>query len=114
MAAQYSLSEVFEMAEDIESNGYDFYTQAADSIKDKAVKAVFQDLAGKELKHKETFANLRREFCSAVDAHWVDPDGQAAAYLKATADNHVFNVEKEVSSLIASLQSAESALRAMR
>ena len=111
MAVQYSLSEVFEMAENIESNGYDFYTQAADAIKDKTVKALFQDLAGKELLHKETFANLRQEFCSAVDAHWVDPDGQAAAYLKATADNHVFNLEKDVSSLIASLQSAESALR---
>jgi len=111
MATQYSLSEVFEMAEAIESNGYDFYTQAAGSIKDKAVKAVFQDLAGKELQHKETFANLRQEFCSAVDAHWVDPDSQAAAYLKATADNHVFNIEKDVSFLIASLQSTESALR---
>ena len=111
MAMQYSLSEVFEMAEGIESNGYDFYTQAADAIKDKTVKALFHDLAGKELQHKETFANLRKEFCSAVDAHWVDPDGQAAAYLQATADNHVFNVEKDVSSLLASLQSPESALR---
>ncbi len=111
MSVQYSLSEVFEMAEDIESNGYDFYTQAADAIKDKKVKAVFQDLAGKELKHKEIFSSLRKEFCSTADAHWVDPDGQAAAYLKATAENHVFNIEKDVSSLITSLQSAESALR---
>ncbi len=111
MAVQYSLSEVFEMAENIESNGYNFYTQAADAIKDKTVKAVFHDLAGKELQHKEIFANLRQKFCAAADAHWVDPDGQAAAYLQATADNHVFNLEKDVSSLLASLQSTESALR---
>ena len=111
MAVRYSLSEVFEMAENIESNGYDFYTQAADAIKNKTLKAVFLDLAGKELQHKKTFTNWRQEFCSAVDAHWVDPDGQAAAYLKATADNHVFNIEKSVSSLLASLQSAQSALR---
>jgi len=111
MATQYSLSEVFEMAEDIESNGYDFYTQAAVAIKDKAVKAVFHDLADKELQHKKSFANLRQKFCSVVDVHWVDPDGQAAAYLKAAADNHIFNIEKDVSSLLASLQSAESALR---
>lgn len=111
MAVQYSLSEVFEMAEGIETNGYDFYTRAADACNDKTVKAVFQDLAQKELQHKETFADLRQTFCAAPDAHWVDPDGQAAAYLKATADNHVFNIDKEVSSLLASLQSEESALR---
>lgn len=111
MTIQYSLSEVFEMAENIESNGYDFYTQAADAIKDKMVKTVFQDLARKELQHKETFASLKQELCAAAEAHWVDPDGQAAAYLKATADCHVFNIEKKVSSLLASIQSTESALR---
>ena len=111
MVAQYSLSEVFAMAENIESNGYDFYTQAKESVNDKVVQAVFLDLAGKELQHKELFAKLRKEFCTAEDTHWVDPDGQAAAYLKATADTHVFNLEKDVSALLASLQSPESALR---
>ena len=42
MAAQYSLAEVFEMAENIESNGYDFYTQAKEAVDDKAVQAVFE------------------------------------------------------------------------
>ena len=111
MASQLSLSEVFRIAEDIEANGYDFYTQSAAAADDKQVKVVLADLGQKELAHKELFSTLRGELCGRDDLHWVDPDGTAELYLKAVADNHVFNLDKKVSELVASIQSSESALR---
>ena len=111
MADTYSLSEVIRIAEDIEANGYDFYTQAAAAAKDTSARKVFEELAQKEKEHQRIFAEMRKEFCASQDAHWFDPDGQARAYLKTLADNHVFNLNQDISALLASVQSSESTLR---
>lgn len=111
MADTYSLSEVFRIAEEIERNGFDFYVQAAVAAKDADTKKVFQELAEKEKEHQMVFADMRRQFCAAADTHWFDPDGQASAYLKTLADNHVFNLNQDISALLASVQSSQSALR---
>ena len=111
MAQTFSLSEVFRMAENIERNGYEFYTQAAAAAENDRAKKVYLELAEKEKHHQELFADLRKAFCTRTDIHWVDPDGTAEAYLKAIADNHVFNLNQDVSSLLASIQSAPSVLR---
>ena len=111
MTQNYSLSEVFRIAEDIEKNGYAFYSQAAGAAGDPHAKKVFLELAQKEGLHRDFFAELRKTLCDRTDLHWVDPDGTAGAYLKAIADNHVFNLNQDVSSLLASIQSPQSVLR---
>ena len=111
MANTYSLSEVFRMAEQIESNGMKFYTEAADQVKDKRTKNVFLDLAEKEKEHEKLFGELRRQFYSQEDLFIVDPDGQVEAYIRAAADTHVFNLNPDVSDLLASVQSPRSTLQ---
>ena len=111
MAQQFSLSEAFRMAEDIEANGFEFYSLNAKASRDKSVKALFAALADMEKVHQAIFAGFREEYCGESDVHWVDPDDQAAAYIKTVADNHVFNLNKDMSSLVASLQTPGSAIR---
>ena len=40
MSATYSLSEILQLAEEIEKNGYQFYTQAAQATEDKRAQEV--------------------------------------------------------------------------
>ena len=111
MGQQFSLSEAFLMAEEIEANGFEFYRLNAQASRDKSVKALFAALAEKEKVHQEVFVGFRQEFCGENDVHFVDQDDQAAAYIKTVADNHVFNLNKDVSSLVASVQTPGSAIR---
>ena len=111
MVQQFSLSEAFRMAEEIEANGFEFYSLNAKSSRDKSVKALFTALAEKEKVHQAIFAGFREEYCGESDVHWVDQDDQAAAYIKTVADNHVFNLNKDMSSLVASVQTPGSAIR---
>ena len=111
MSQQYSLSEAFRLAESIEENGLAFYTQAAQAVKDKQTREILLDLADKEKQHANTFAEMRRQYCQVDEVHLQDQDGQVEAYLKGVAENHVFNLDKDVTQLLASVQSSESVLR---
>jgi len=110
MANRYSLSEVLRIAEEIERNGQKFYTQAAAKTKDPAVKQLLRELAEKEKEHEEVFAQMREHYCRASDAHEVDPTGEVAAYIHSLAETHVFNLNKDVTKLLLSLQTPESIL----
>ncbi|MBN1436743.1 MAG: ferritin family protein [Sedimentisphaerales bacterium] len=106
----YNLSEVFHMAEAVERNGEKFYRQAAGMAKDKSAKDVMLFLADQELQHERIFAQMRQESCGAGVAQWWDPDGQAAACVKAVADSHVFTLTPDVTGLLAQVQSQKSVL----
>lgn len=111
MTDNYSLLEVFEQAEQIERNGHSFYTQAAEATDDASVKAVLMKLAAEELHHQSYFHNLREQFCKREEAFYLDPDGEATAYLRSAADTHVFTSDQAVADLLGSIQSARSAIK---
>lgn len=100
----FSLAEVFRLAEEIERNGYDFYSGAVKSAGHPECRDVFRSLAEQEKMHESLFARWRQEICGAEDAQVVDPDGQAEAYLRSIADNHVFTLNKDIARLLASIQ----------
>ncbi len=92
----FTADDVFELAEDIEVNGMDFYKDAAEKVNDPAHKKLLANLADMELTHKKIFAEMRRELAGKEKAETVfDPDGEAVAYIKALADIRVF-FEKEI------------------
>ena len=107
----FSLSEVFRIAEDIERNGLSFYREAAKAAKDAGVKAVFLDLAEKERQHEALFSTWRGELCGRTDVHWVDPAGEAQAYLQAIADAHVFAKSADVAAAVGDVDSPRNILR---
>ncbi len=99
MAQTFNADEVYEIAERIEVNGGKFYRKAAELVDDEDAKDVMLRLAVMEDQHEAFFAKLREEVKKPGGGDWsVDPDGEAAQYLKAFADGHVFDVNVDVAS----------------
>lgn len=87
----FNADEAFEVAEQIERNGAQFYRTAADSITDADKKKVLINLAEMEDEHEITFKNLRKELSKKDKSVTVfDPENESVQYLKALADTHVF------------------------
>jgi rubrerythrin len=108
MSYDFNADDVFEMAEQIERNGAAFYRKAAGDISDPDAKQFLTDLAAMEDDHEQTFASMRKTLTETQKSQTVfDPQGEAAAYLKALADTRIF-FEKEIdtSSLQAILKAA--------
>jgi len=87
MSISFNADEIFEMAEEIERNGVEFYRKAAQNVNDKKTKQMLLDMAEMEDGHLRTFQQMREELDSADRVETVfDPDNQAALYLRAMAD----------------------------
>ena len=96
MRYDFNADEIFEMAEQIEKNGATFYRKAADGVADPEARDFLNDLASMEDDHEKTFADMRKRLTQSEKAPTVfDPEGEAAAYLKALADTRIF-FEKEI------------------
>jgi rubrerythrin len=96
MSYDFNADDIFEMAEQMERNGGNFYRLAADSTEDSANKEFLLELAAMEDQHENTFHAMRTELSSQEKASTVfDPEGEAALYLRALADTRVF-FEKEI------------------
>lgn len=90
----FHVDEVFEMAEQIERNGGDFYRRAADAVTDPDARAFLEGLAVLEIEHEQTFAELRKKVTGATtEPSYVDPEDQAVAYLRALVAGTVFDEE---------------------
>jgi rubrerythrin len=87
MGISFNIDEIFEMAEEIERNGAQFYRKAAEQSSDKQIEQTLLNFAAMEDAHEVTFAAMRSEIRSATA---YDPDGVAAAYLQAIADARGF------------------------
>lgn len=95
-AYDFSAGDIFELAVDIEVNGTEFYTKAAEQVTDPSHKQLLQGLAKMEVEHKKTFEQMRKELAEKEKSAPVfDPEGDAAAYLQALADIRVF-FDKEI------------------
>jgi rubrerythrin len=91
MEYDFNADEVFEMAEQIERNGAEFYRKAADDVTDSSARTLLQKLAAMEDAHEKTFAVLRKDLTDAEKEPIIfDPQGENALYLKALADSRVF------------------------
>ena len=98
MSIPFNADEVFEMADEIERNGAKFYRKAAGAAKDTGVKDELVKLAEMEDEHERTFAAMRKELSPQdMIPTAFDPDGEAALYLRAFADGHVFDPKADPS-----------------
>lgn len=87
MGITFNANEIFEMAEEIERNGAEFYRQAAKNAADKETKQMLLDMAVVEDGHLKTFEEMRKQL-SGQEKGWMifDPDNQSVLYLQAMAD----------------------------
>jgi rubrerythrin len=96
MIYDFTADDVFEMAEELERNGAQFYRKAAQTTDNSGYKKLLVGLSEMEVEHEKTFANLRSELSEGEKASTVfDPQNESALYLRALADTKVF-FEKEI------------------
>ena len=89
MNRKYNIDEILAMAEEIERNGADYYTRAAQMTTDERKRCRLEDLAQMERNHERIFSEMRASQ-PAVRASF-DPDGEAGRYLGAIVDGKVFD-----------------------
>ncbi|MHC4213324.1 MAG: ferritin family protein [Planctomycetota bacterium] len=112
MAITFNADEIFEMAEQIERNGIKFYRRAAEIISDKDNKDLLLRLAEMEVEHEKTFAQMREELTGKENESIAfDPDNQAALYLQAVANGHVFDMKTDPSALLSGQESFHDILK---
>jgi rubrerythrin len=93
MSLDFNADEIFQMAEQIERNGREFYSRAAKRMGEPRTAQFLLGLAAMEGEHEKIFANMRAGLSEQERKATVfDPDHQASAYLRAWADGHVFDV----------------------
>ncbi|MGD2175395.1 MAG: ferritin family protein, partial [Candidatus Brocadiaceae bacterium] len=96
MSIVYSAGEVLEVAQQIERNGARFYTAAAEQTEASAREALLLDLAGMERVHEKTFASRSQRLSQQERTEpFYDPQGEAAAYVRAMAAGQVFDLRSD-------------------
>ena len=112
MSIQFNADEVFQMAEQIERNGKDFYTRAADRTAESRTAQFLLGLAAMEAEHEKIFAGMRAGLTDQERKATVpDPDNQALAYLRAWADGQVFDVRSRPAEKLTGKEKVEDVLR---
>ncbi len=112
MSIRYNADEVFEMAEQMERNGAKFYRRAAELASEDATKQMLTELAEMEDDHEKTFSEMRRELSeNELKPIVFDPDNELGLYLRAMADQHVFNVNEDPSTRLSAEDSRDDVLR---
>jgi rubrerythrin len=102
----FNADEIFEMAEQIERNGANFYRAAEKKL--PAAKEMLLDLAAMEDQHLKTFKDMRARLSASEKEPLVfDPDGQAQTYLRVMASDHVFAVSANPAKLLTGKKAAE-------
>jgi rubrerythrin len=112
MTIPFNADEVFEMAEQIERNGARFYRRAAEGLVDSRNRQLLLHLATEEDEHEKVFASMRASLAAGKrEAPVFDPDGQAAHYLRAMADEHVFDVKADPTTLFTGKETMDDILQ---
>jgi rubrerythrin len=87
MGITFTADEIFEMAEQIERNGAEYYREAAQNASDNNIKQMLLQMADMEEGHLSTFQQMREELSGREkEPISFDPDNQGAMYLQAMAD----------------------------
>ena len=96
MNYEFNADEIFEMAEQMERNGAQFYRNAAEGVTDEKNRDMLLKLAAMEDDHEKTFAEMRAALTDQEKvANIFDPEGESILYLKALVDTRVF-FKKEI------------------
>ena len=86
----FNADEIFEVAEQMERNGAEFYRKAAGSA-DENSRTLLLALAAMEYDHERTFEAMRSRFANGqLQPLAADPDRQGVLYLQAMANGRVF------------------------
>ena len=95
MGIEFNADEIFEIAEQIERNGANFYRKAAETITNEDKKKFLIHLAEMEDEHEQTFKTMRSQLTQDEKIMITfDPEGESEKYLRALADTRIFYEKK--------------------
>jgi len=101
MSITFNADEVFEVAEQIERNGANFYRRGAEAFAGSDAHQLLTDLASWEEGHERLFADMREQLSRREqEPVFFDPNNEAVMYLRAMADDHVFSPKKDLSKIL--------------
>lgn len=86
----FNAAEMFQLAIEIKENGKAFYQEAQAKISDPEIHQQLAALAQEEQAHIEKIKRLKAESIWGDMPSTFDPDNELEAYVKATADQHVY------------------------
>ena len=109
MTAQYSDTEIVDIARQIERCGEAFYEQALPHLKDPKVREVFAWLRDEERKHAATFERLLAGVELAA-GQWRHAE-EYLGYLHALVDSRVFPDPADAAAAVAQLSDDAAAIR---
>lgn len=109
----FNIDEIFEMAEQIERNGVVFYTKAAEMFPEYTKKSIFLKLAEMEKEHEKRFHQMRLELAKKERelSQFLDPQGEAAAYLRAMVSGKVFDPKLDPTTRFGQVKSVSEVIR---
>ena len=108
----YSIDEIFEMAEQLERNGGQFYRLAAESTTNPTHQKMLRELAAMEDEHERVFHEMRLNIAKQDSkTATFDPEGLAGQYLQALVDGEVFDVKTGPSELLKQTETMEDILQ---
>ncbi|MBN2223930.1 MAG: ferritin family protein [Deltaproteobacteria bacterium] len=110
MAEIFNIDEVFEIAEQIERNGAQFYRKAAALFETSRAKSLLMDLAAMEDRHEKIFKELRQELKKKAGKQDSYIDDEPAQYLKAVAGGCVFPINTDPSERLKADESLQDVL----
>jgi rubrerythrin len=103
----FNILEVFEIAEQIERNGYNFYMKAASISSEPSAKEFLENLAEMENDHERLFANMRNKYCEKDTDLSMDLDDTAVNYINAFVNGEVFLNLKPLNEVIMGRETLE-------
>jgi len=110
---EFNIYEVFELAKQIERNGVSLYTSAAKKFPEFSKRSLFLNLAEMEREHEKTFEKMQQELANREGemSKFLDPDLEAVKYLQTVAKGAVFDVNKDISSILSGVETVSELLR---
>ncbi len=112
MSVYFNAEEILDMAEQIERNGQRFYRRAAEIVKDIPAQKLMLQLADMEVEHEKTFSKMKTELSEQESSPTIyDPYIESLLYLKAMADDQVFDMKSDMSAKLTGKETVEELLR---
>jgi len=112
MSITYNADEIFEIACRIELNGARFYRKASKFQADLQVAAMLNSLADMEDRHLALFTEMRAHVQTRDEGDTaLFGQGEAAQYLQALADGHIFDTTADPSEQLGGHESTVDILK---
>lgn len=111
MATFFKASDVIGAAVQMEQRGHAVYRRLAESSKDAAVKAFFENLASEELRHEEIFAAMAKRVGAVELPAWSSTE-EFQDYVGALLDSHALFAVDQADALFADANDLQKAVQA--